>query len=240
VVCFESYYLSLPLTSTSCSSDPPAPISCPKTANCETKVESALVGYIQLENSFGGKENTFGESDVDANNRPLNPNKRRRLDTPHDVNHDGNGNNDEEDGSDGASDITTEILSTAIETISNKIRKGLDEIKKQKGSQPQMEAKCTDVVTRDHLSSSDITPSDFNVHFALGELPIEARSLRLETIHWQQALDVLRPAHQTAWKNCFIAACLRGIRQQQGKQFCGKPCYCNSVGNCRLDDKLDC
>jgi hypothetical protein len=103
----ESYHLSLVLTSSSRDSDPPTPESRSNETTCAKKIESALVGYIQLENDPDSDEFPLADSDVDdVSDGPENRIKRRRLETFQEINHGRNHDkNDELDNEgDGTSD----------------------------------------------------------------------------------------------------------------------------------------
>lgn len=149
-----SYHLSLVLTSSSRSSDPPTPESRSNETTCAKKIESALVGYIQLENDPDSDEFPLSDSDVDdVSDGPANRIKRRGLETFEEINYarnhdknyelddEGDNTGDDEGDGTGDDDTTTETRSStcssmdienvtakAVETISNKIRKALDKM----------------------------------------------------------------------------------------------------------------
>jgi hypothetical protein len=99
-------HLSLALTRYGSYQDSPTPRSCSNQTTCAKKVESALVGYIQLESNPDGAEFVLPDSDVDdVDDAPSSPIKRRRLNTFQEINRDPNHDeidelDDEVDGTD--------------------------------------------------------------------------------------------------------------------------------------------
>lgn len=91
----------------------------------------------------------------------------------------------------------------AVKNISNKIQKGLDEIK---AALEKSNKQCTDLV----VAGDQLIPQDFNDRFERGESNIED----LENLLWNQSSTVVRKALGVAWKCSFIAVCLRKIRQR--------------------------
>jgi hypothetical protein len=70
------------LTSSSRDNDPPILESRSNETICAKKIESALVGYIQLENDLDSNEFPLVDSDVDnVSDGPENRIKRRKLET---------------------------------------------------------------------------------------------------------------------------------------------------------------
>ena len=110
-------------------------------------------------------------------------------------------------------------VAAAVKAVSDKIRKGLDELKKREARQLkktkkrsclQMQRGIIDACSAKFQPSCDsILPSDLS----LGHLTSpQDRYMALECILWQQSQAVRQYSNQATWKCSFIAGCLRKFR----------------------------
>ncbi|KAG4430261.1 hypothetical protein IFR05_014257 [Cadophora sp. M221] len=101
----------------------------------------------------------------------------------------------------------TEQDQKAIEILTKKIQKGIEmktsrKKRKRASNQLQIQSGATAVVV-----------SEFDTWFAANQTDgIEDKSLRLETLLWTRASDLVETAQEVAWKYRFIASCLHILR----------------------------